>query len=359
MRDVVACLGAVPGSRCGCVRQKRRAPEGNPSTGRTPRGGRARPHVGAAVRVADGIAALLVIPLLVIEDSNFGEPWDTIGVILNWGTWLDVRGRVSGDGLRHAEAAGVDQEQPVGRGGDGALAPFIPGSLAAARLFRLFRLFRLRAPVQVAEPALAGRGALDSLPHRDGGARRRRGLRRGRARRRPQHLGRNLVVGDHGDDGELWRHQASLDGEMPAAFKSDPDRYRAAAEAIRRGTAAMPRGLAPYVDDTEGEDDPPEGRRLLERHYRRERNAAKVAAKKRKVLAETAVWSARLRRPRGARPAGGAAGARVGEEHLGVAPRREGVALHGTRHDSRRGRGSPPPRNRLGPPRAETGRPPG
>ena len=97
---------------------------------------------------------------------------------------------------------------------------------------------------------------------------------------------------------------------MPAAFKSDPDRYRAAAEAIRRGTAAMPRGLAPDVDDTEGEDDPPEGRRLLERHYRRERNAAKVAAKKRKVLAETAVWSARLRRPRGARPAGGAAGAR-------------------------------------------------
>jgi hypothetical protein len=32
------------------------------------------------------IAALLVIPLLVIEDANFGEPWDTIGVILNWGT---------------------------------------------------------------------------------------------------------------------------------------------------------------------------------------------------------------------------------------------------------------------------------
>ena len=40
----------------------------------------------------------------------------------------------------------MDQEQPVGRGGDGALAPFIPGSLAAARLFRLFRLFR-RVPL--------------------------------------------------------------------------------------------------------------------------------------------------------------------------------------------------------------------
>ena len=40
----------------------------------------------------------------------------------------------------------MGQEQPVGRGGDGALVPFIPGSLAAARLFRLFRLFR-RVPL--------------------------------------------------------------------------------------------------------------------------------------------------------------------------------------------------------------------
>src|SRR5262245_32786620 len=33
-------------------------------------------------------AALLVIPLLVIEQSDVGEPWDAIGVALNWGTWL-------------------------------------------------------------------------------------------------------------------------------------------------------------------------------------------------------------------------------------------------------------------------------
>ncbi|HZA58635.1 MAG TPA: potassium channel family protein [Solirubrobacterales bacterium] len=34
------------------------------------------------------IAALLVIPLLVIEESALEQPWDTVGVILNWGTWL-------------------------------------------------------------------------------------------------------------------------------------------------------------------------------------------------------------------------------------------------------------------------------
>ena len=34
------------------------------------------------------VAALLVIPVIVIEESSFGEPWDTVGVVLNWATWL-------------------------------------------------------------------------------------------------------------------------------------------------------------------------------------------------------------------------------------------------------------------------------
>jgi voltage-gated potassium channel len=34
------------------------------------------------------IAALLVIPVLVIEESSFGEPWETLGDGLNWATWL-------------------------------------------------------------------------------------------------------------------------------------------------------------------------------------------------------------------------------------------------------------------------------
>ena len=34
------------------------------------------------------VAALLTIPLIVIEESNFGQPWDGIGVAINWGGWL-------------------------------------------------------------------------------------------------------------------------------------------------------------------------------------------------------------------------------------------------------------------------------
>jgi len=34
------------------------------------------------------VAALLVIPTLVIEESNVAQPWDSIAAVLNWAVWL-------------------------------------------------------------------------------------------------------------------------------------------------------------------------------------------------------------------------------------------------------------------------------
>jgi voltage-gated potassium channel len=34
------------------------------------------------------VAALLVIPVILIEQSGLGEPWDRIGSVLNWVSWL-------------------------------------------------------------------------------------------------------------------------------------------------------------------------------------------------------------------------------------------------------------------------------
>ncbi len=34
------------------------------------------------------VAALLVIPTLIIESSDLGQPWDAIAFALNWATWL-------------------------------------------------------------------------------------------------------------------------------------------------------------------------------------------------------------------------------------------------------------------------------
>ncbi len=89
------------------------------------------------------IAALLVIPLLVIEESDLGQPWDFIGVLLNWGTWLAfvieavVMIRVTPRPMewikRHPIDVAVIFLSP----------PFIPSTFAAARLFRLLRVLRL------------------------------------------------------------------------------------------------------------------------------------------------------------------------------------------------------------------------
>ncbi len=87
-------------------------------------------------------AALLVIPLLVIEESDLGQPWDTVGVILNWGTWLAfavefvVMVRVTPRPLEWVKRHPIDVAVVF------LTVPFIP-SLAGLRLLRLLRLGRL------------------------------------------------------------------------------------------------------------------------------------------------------------------------------------------------------------------------
>ncbi len=34
------------------------------------------------------VAALLTVPAIAIEQSDVGEPWDTIALVLNWTIWL-------------------------------------------------------------------------------------------------------------------------------------------------------------------------------------------------------------------------------------------------------------------------------
>ena len=119
------------------------------------------------------IAALLVIPLLVIEESDFGQPWDTIGVILNWGTWLAFAAELVVMVYVTPKPMGVGEAPPVRRCRDAALTAIHP------------RLARGGAPVPSvpapapdpapanAQPALARRDSLRGLRRRDGADRRR------------------------------------------------------------------------------------------------------------------------------------------------------------------------------------------
>jgi voltage-gated potassium channel len=89
------------------------------------------------------VAALLTVPILVIQESNFGEPWETVATVLNWVTWLTF----------FAEAVIMLSVVPDRRAWlrhhllDLAVVvltpPFAPQAWQNGRLFRLIRLLRV------------------------------------------------------------------------------------------------------------------------------------------------------------------------------------------------------------------------
>jgi voltage-gated potassium channel len=103
------------------------------------------------------VAALLVIPLIVIEEGNYGETWDTIGVIVNWGTWLAfvaeaaIMLHVVPDRRRWLRDHPIDIAVIV-------LTPPFLDALAPVRLLRLLRLLRLFRFAPVARTMLSAEG---------------------------------------------------------------------------------------------------------------------------------------------------------------------------------------------------------
>lgn len=93
--------------------------------------------------VAVLVAALLVIPLIAIEESAPGEPWESIAQIANWGIWLTFLAElvtmlaVAPDRRAWLRAHPLDVAIVL------LTPPVLPASLQAARLFRLLRLLRL------------------------------------------------------------------------------------------------------------------------------------------------------------------------------------------------------------------------
>ena len=89
------------------------------------------------------IAALLVIPVIVIEEADVSDAWKTLGAILNWGIWITFALEVvvmlavvpsKGKWLR---------DNPLEVAVVLFTPPFLPASLQALRVFRLLRLARL------------------------------------------------------------------------------------------------------------------------------------------------------------------------------------------------------------------------
>lgn len=89
------------------------------------------------------VAALLVIPMLVLDQADLGQPWDGIETALDWGTWLVflaelvVMLSIVPDRRRWLREHPIDVIATV------FSPPILPSSLAAARLLRMLRVLRL------------------------------------------------------------------------------------------------------------------------------------------------------------------------------------------------------------------------
>lgn len=106
-------------------------------------------RVARAFEIPILVAALLVIPVIVIEESSIDEPWQTIAAVLNWGIWLAflaelvVMLAVVPNRWRWLRAHPLEVIVVI------LTPPFLPASLQALRVFRLIRLVRLLRLAQI------------------------------------------------------------------------------------------------------------------------------------------------------------------------------------------------------------------
>jgi voltage-gated potassium channel len=104
------------------------------------------------------VAALLVIPVIAIEQSGAGDPWRSLAAVANWGIWLVFLAEVVvmlaivPNRWRWIKANPLDLAIVI------LTPPFLPASLQALRVFRLLRLLRLLRVVQAARRLFSPQG---------------------------------------------------------------------------------------------------------------------------------------------------------------------------------------------------------
>ena len=95
------------------------------------------------------VAALLVIPALIIEEGRLPSPWPVVGTVLNWVIWLAffaeaaVMLAVVPDRWRWIRSHPLDVAIVI------LTPPFMPAAVQSLRVFRLLRLLRLLKAVQL------------------------------------------------------------------------------------------------------------------------------------------------------------------------------------------------------------------
>jgi voltage-gated potassium channel len=89
------------------------------------------------------VAALLVIPVIALEELQVGEPWHTVGMLANWAIWLTFGAQVVAMLAVVPDRWEWIRRNPIDVAIVVLTPPFLPASMQSARAFRLLRLLRL------------------------------------------------------------------------------------------------------------------------------------------------------------------------------------------------------------------------
>jgi hypothetical protein len=111
------------------------------------------------------IAALLVIPLLIIQEAPATKSWTTVAEVLDWGTWLTFLAELIVMLIVVPNRREYLRTHPIEVITVVFTPPVLPPGLATARLLRLLQLVRL------ARLGPADAAAFRFLPVERGGAR--------------------------------------------------------------------------------------------------------------------------------------------------------------------------------------------
>jgi voltage-gated potassium channel len=96
------------------------------------------------------IAALLVIPIIFLEQTDAGEPWETIAYFGNWLIWTLFLAEVVVMLVVVPDRRLWLRKHPLELAIVILTPPFMPASMQSLRVFRLLRLLRLIAVVRYA-----------------------------------------------------------------------------------------------------------------------------------------------------------------------------------------------------------------
>lgn len=88
-------------------------------------------------------AALLTVPVLVVEESPFGPPWSTIAAVLNWVTWAAFVAEFAVMMAVVPDRRKWMREHPVEVVVTFLTPPFLPATLQAFRVLRVLRVARI------------------------------------------------------------------------------------------------------------------------------------------------------------------------------------------------------------------------